>query len=340
MSQCEEEQARSVKRQKTEVEDPLAALQLSELSTDVLGRILQYSNVKDLAEVACVSQKFRQVCKDGSLPQERWGTLTIVTGSFPNLLTRLRRFEEQGVFSRFSYLRLRGVLGLEKVTRSEVARYIRRLELSVTRLDMSLHPDATKKYGKMHACIPKFISAVMPNLKEIDMSHAGVTRSAISDFSRNCPNLERFTWNSCNNNKKVFVTGQDFRFRFISRRAIRHESKIREVFMDDAVLYVPVAGPYTYPVPQTPEERVLGVLESDKHRLSIFFFLSSTLERVSIKNLGVYAYGDKTSLKISQKALIKFVRSTPHLVWLRSDLSAENVAMLQAERPEIVFVSE
>jgi len=338
MSQCADEEARSAKRQKTEVEDPLGgALQFSELSTDVLGRILQYSNVKDLAEVACVSRKFRQVCKDGSLPQERWGTLTVVTGSFPNLLTQLKRFEEQGVFSRFSYLRLRGVPGLGKVKRSEVARYLRRLELSVTRLDISLHPTASKKDRKMHACIPKFISAVMPNLKEIDMSHAIVTQSAISDFSKKCPNLERFTWNCCKE-ATAFVTGQDFRF--INARSILHESKIREVFMDDAVLYVPGEWTYGYQPQQTPEERILGRLESDESLGSIFSYLSSTLERVSIKNLGVNTISDRKKVKISQKVLIKFVRSMPHLVWLRSDLNAENVAMLQAERPEIVFVSE
>jgi hypothetical protein len=33
----------------------------------------------------------------------------------------------------------------------------------------------------------------------------------------------------------------------------------------------------------------------------------------------------------------KFVRCTPTLRWFRSDLTPENVVLLQAERPEITF---
>lgn len=42
---------------------------------------------------------------------------------------------------------------------------------------------------------------------------------------------------------------------------------------------------------------------------------------------------------VSQEMLIKMVRCHCTLRWVRSDLSAENVAMLQQERPEVVFVS-
>jgi hypothetical protein len=36
--------------------------------------------------------------------------------------------------------------------------------------------------------------------------------------------------------------------------------------------------------------------------------------------------------------LCKMVRGLPNLVWLQSDLNAESIAMLQLERPSIVFV--
>lgn len=40
---------------------------------------------------------------------------------------------------------------------------------------------------------------------------------------------------------------------------------------------------------------------------------------------------------LPQEALIKFVRYTPSLRWLCSDLTAENIAMLKKERPEVHF---
>ena len=43
---------------------------------------------------------------------------------------------------------------------------------------------------------------------------------------------------------------------------------------------------------------------------------------------------------LPQEVIVKMVRNRPQLRWLRSDLTPENVAMLQQERPEITFVSE
>jgi hypothetical protein len=40
---------------------------------------------------------------------------------------------------------------------------------------------------------------------------------------------------------------------------------------------------------------------------------------------------------VSQGMLMKMVRNLPRLQWLRSDLSAENIATLKTERPEITF---
>jgi hypothetical protein len=38
--------------------------------------------------------------------------------------------------------------------------------------------------------------------------------------------------------------------------------------------------------------------------------------------------------------LIKMVRNNRTLQWLRSDLLAENVAMLQQERPDVTLISD
>ena len=66
------------------------------------------------------------------------------------------------------------------------------------------------------------------------------------------------------------------------------------------------------------------------------------LTRLSIKNATWCPEGDNPTeiFPVSQEMLIKMVRNNPTLQWLRSDLSAENVAMLQQERPNVTFVSD
>ena len=62
------------------------------------------------------------------------------------------------------------------------------------------------------------------------------------------------------------------------------------------------------------------------------------LERVSVKG-AKYHYKLSTLLQpIPQDCLMKFVRCTgPNLKWFCSNLSKENVEILQKERPDVIF---
>jgi hypothetical protein len=62
------------------------------------------------------------------------------------------------------------------------------------------------------------------------------------------------------------------------------------------------------------------------------------LERVSLKNAKYCSFLEGHPQIFPQFGLVRFVRGTPSLRWFRSDLSPENVAILQAERPEVTFV--
>ena len=65
---------------------------------------------------------------------------------------------------------------------------------------------------------------------------------------------------------------------------------------------------------------------------------NTKLARVSMKNVGYKMRGDRLfNRTLPQRVLMKFVRNVPSLTYFRSDLSAENIAILQLERPEIVF---
>ena len=68
---------------------------------------------------------------------------------------------------------------------------------------------------------------------------------------------------------------------------------------------------------------------------------SKVLERVSIRNVTCYCGTEEIPLiDISQNALIKFIRKAPiTLRWFRSNLTTQNIEMLQRERPDIEFVA-
>jgi hypothetical protein len=64
------------------------------------------------------------------------------------------------------------------------------------------------------------------------------------------------------------------------------------------------------------------------------------LERLRIMNTTWTSYGSETTQPVAQEMLIKMVRQHPTLRWLRSDVTDENIAMLQQEKPEMAFAGE
>ena len=125
------------------------------------------------------------------------------------------------------------------------------------------------------------------------------------------------------------------------------KSNLKELCMDDSVFH---NNEWVL------EYDKMADLENEEYA-GIFLFYKCTskvLERVSIKNakFGRYVRDSTASiyggdhnfqediLAIPQTALIKFIRNAPaSLRWFRSDLSDENITMLQKERPEIEFAN-
>lgn len=89
---------------------------------------------------------------------------------------------------------------------------------------------------------------------------------------------------------------------------------------------------------------VPGNIPAPAPRDDDFMFCQCTsLERLSIKNAmfkPMTLLNSTEAIPLPQELLVNMARRHPTLRWLRSDLSAESVAMLQQERPDITFVSE
>jgi hypothetical protein len=73
--------------------------------------------------------------------------------------------------------------------------------------------------------------------------------------------------------------------------------------------------------------------------MCIFDFNVDQLERASLRHAKCYVHDPNDAQPIPQRGLVKFVRRATNLRWFRSDLTPENVAMLQLERPDVTFVS-
>jgi hypothetical protein len=108
---------------------------------------------------------------------------------------------------------------------------------------------------------------------------------------------------------------------------MKSSTNLREIHMDDTLFH---CGPY---------QTVYKFAHLNKHQeVFLFHGCSTSLERVSICNMKFprSTFIDDHRMQIfKQDALIKFVRNVPSLRWFQSDLSSENIVMLQEERSQL-----
>jgi hypothetical protein len=171
---------------------------------------------------------------------------------------------------------------------------------------------------------------MLPNLRELDISYMKVTESAVNAFAKKCPNLEVFRWN-----------GSDDTLRLTGKNLAMCKN-LKEIYLEDSRLYYSFrqASDTPFLVHQENSDAILA----GNH---IFLcFCASKLERVSIKGCKWYSWdimtmshplGQGPDADIPQDVMVKFVQNTPTLRWFRSDLSAENVHLLQAKCPNVIF---
>jgi hypothetical protein len=142
-------------------------------------------------------------------------------------------------------------------------------------------------------------------------------------FIRNCPSLEKVTWNNMKNTrlKSIDLSGYDM---------IRCKNR-KEIQMNDSLI-----GNYF----NVNDMDNMSNLTNPAHSNQFFLHKCSSknLERVLIRNAKWYSHNSKPAI-LSQNALIKFVRNVPSLQWFQSDLTQENMNMLVKERPDIEFLN-
>ena len=154
------------------------------------------------------------------------------------------------------------------------------------------------------------LAAIMPNVQRINLTGVNLGRDTLWCGLGRWRLLTKITWCGIGPFDDVYISG----------RNMEGLKNLREIYMDDSCFSMDLS-----PVP----DRV------------IFHRCSKKLERLSIRNATYYTNRDSTQLlPVSQEKLIQFVRNAPSsLTWFRSDLTVDNITMLQQECPGIEFVA-
>jgi hypothetical protein len=317
--------------------EPSGAIQEScfgHLGQDCRLRILGFLRPEDLAEAAVVCKQLRDDCRDESLPQEeRTAVIRIrpTENDRPVRYDRNDRIMERLVamtavalpdgrrkFAKFSRLRIVDHLQVflddffergpstwgppSGVTIPEI-----------TVLDWSVEEDPARANICRYACNHQSITlckmgfvGMLPNLREVDFSDTGRRYLSFSfpmGGDRAPRLLEKIVWHG-----KQWFWGCD--------GLSEGFPCLREIYTDGSVF---------------------RLWSGTEPRVPLFFELMDRLERVSVKGARQVSPRLLNDKPLSQWALVEFVRWAPNLRWFRSDLTPENVAVLQRERPDVTF---
>jgi hypothetical protein len=291
-------------------------------------KIFSFLTWQDLAEAAQVSKTFREGCRHPSLTQnaDRQMVLT-VRGECSAFYRSLSAMVDSNRFA--TYTKLKVVVRAARLEPTPDADAVRirggRTLPHVTSLELSFDPSGDtpelmrhrKQRPGTEGHLWKTAAEYLPHLAHIAVSHSEVAYLGPKVVSCMCPDLDSLTWR--NQVASTFLTGHD-----------QDVSRLRCVDMDGSAF-----GQVGF---CSTGRGITSLFEEDDD-VCIFHRYVGELERVSLRNVTYYVYDRRNAKAIPQHGLIKFVRRAANLRWLRSDLTPDNVAMLQAERPHVTFVS-
>ena len=270
---------------------------------------------EELRTLTVLSKKFNEDCKQTAI---EWNLIpTIIVSSLEhnggqtlNLFRSLR--DKNRLLQRYRFMIVKNVhkfLYKNRNEREEIERITTTFRMGILSLDLSLSSPTTAYCDNS---FPFYLSHILPNLQELDLSNTKFTSCVLVNFSRNCPRVEQITFNNIQRCSYISLDGED----------MQHAHNLRLLIVDDSVFCV-------YNI-----EKYSDLINNQDTFL--FHKCCKVLERVSIRKA---KYGHGRNI-IPQDALIKFVRNAPPtLKWFRSDLTKQNMDILRMERPGIELLS-
>lgn len=285
---------------------------------DCLLEILQFLSWRDLNSFSLASKECCKIRRHSSLDQTRSGTISLGTGisNATELMETVRERKWSEAFSGHrTHLRLSGLTHLRsKIDSFDFINSASALK-EVTSLDCSIKGKCKERPwlsrfedyvddGLAHGFT---LSLLVPNLQQLNMSQLPLTLIGVAWILENNPRLEVLRWNHA----VVWPINIDT-FEYLKTCL-----NLKEVYLDGA--------------------RLLFCDDAiqDDYLWNTFNQYSANLEKISLRGTR-QCYKGKLSV-ISQEILMKIVHNTSSLRWFRSDLSPENTAILQKQRPDVMF---
>ena len=190
---------------------------------------------------------------------------------------------------------------------------------------------------------------MVPNLQDLDLSHTRVRPTILQLLADQCPRLEIIRWND-NDNYAIDADGDQ----------LQSMNNLKELYLDNWYFGFDPENLIYREEGTDDNGDVDGDVDGDddgdddngvteieamadcNNYPNLFLFhkvCNNPLERISLRNAR-YTHFDLDEGTVPQQILMKFVRKAPStLLWFRSDLSPENVRILQSERPGIQFLN-
>ena len=348
---------------------------LMDLIDPILRNIGTYLSNADLMNLSPVSKRTYEVVPRATTYESRApGTIITILhlgpsstnknskrggrGRLEQLVHQLQLRSHRNLLRRYQHVSMKGYHEFKNVKYHALVRQIKthgpQIE-GITSLDFCVlptRPTPTINEDEEMDVVFDVLTYLLPSLREVDFTNTCARNSTFCKFFKNCPCLEKFTFNN-NHPTADDAYGIDGILRGILRRphlnslnadggAMKSANNLKELIIDNSTLVIFVD-----------EADYIFDLENENNneaKLFLFYKCSSkVLERVSLRNTawcaitraGIVVQTLAGHLKaIQQKALIKFIRNAPTtLRWFRSNLTTENIKMLHHERPEIEFVS-
>lgn len=194
----------------------------------------------------------------------------------------------------------------------------------VTTLELALHPREPTENTHIPESSLTNLPNYFPNVTNLMLDRVNFSEDHIlSSFCAKLSNLSRLSWKG----GQFHVYGRAF-------------DTLTEVDLDCCQLIWPtlshtITGGRRVPIPN---DKLMRFLSSEADHFLTILRYCRHLAHLSMKNMMLSNYVGLQQDPVSQEVTMKMVRLCPTLRWLKSDLTPENVAILQQERPDVTFV--
>jgi len=309
-----------------------------DLNNDCLVHIMSFLPSDDMNSVACMNHQCREARSNESLDQTRTGTIicsraknATVTSLSDTLNNASRAFT-----ANYKHLKIVGLEVLEEEVEEDDYEWVPIEPLAhVTTLELASNPTEPNESTLIARTCQSMVLLSLPfrNVTELILGHERLSKTNLHLICERYKNLVRVTWKGGLLDLEGDHFGASASLTELVIDGCRLVFDLSPIPFDVTGLHRIALGGFANELPAGAHDR-----ETNPYA----FMQCQHLERLSMKNTTCsISYSSNAHMEsMLQEIIMKMVRHHPTLRWLRSDLTPENVAILQQARPEITFVTD